>query len=221
MGVLFYEACRAGARFVKWQTIREIVVNGQQANRDGGFILACTHVSHLEPILVSALVRRQIRWMSRIEFYRHRLLAASLDRGGAFPVDRFGFSLPAVRTAIRLAKAGECVGIFPEGGVANGKQSVMRGAPIKDGVCTIAVESRVPVIPVVVLGTHHLNRIGPWLPFRRARLWYAFGNEVLPRRRTHSRSEDRAEMSLRLRQEFVRTYHALLGHSGLSDTDFP
>lgn len=201
--------------------MRETVYNGERAEREGGFLLACTHLSHLEPIMVSGVVRRQIRWMARVEFYKYRWSAALLSGGGAFPVDRFGPRISAVRTAIRLVKAGECVGIFPEGGVAQGAQSMMRGAPFKQGVCTVAVETRVPVVPLVVLGCQHLNRVGPWLPFRRGELWYAFGNEVLPPPRSGSRRADRLEMAARLGAEYIRTYQFLLGKTGLTDDQIP
>ncbi len=221
MGSLFYRCCRAGSRFIRWQTINEVVLDAHQAARTDGFILACSHLSHLEPILVSGVVNRHVRWMARIEFYRKRWAAASLNWGGAFPVDRFGNSLASVRTAVRLAKAGECVGIFPEGGVRQGPNSIMRGGPIKLGVCTIALQAGVPVVPVIVLGTEKLNHVGPWLPFRRGKLWYAFGNLVPPGPRGTSRRADRAAMGERLRAEFSRLYQHTLARTGLSNDQIP
>ena len=221
MGALFYQSCRAGGRFITWQTMREVVLDSHRADREGGFILACTHLSHLEPFMVSGVVQRQIRWMARIEFYRNRLAAAVLYRGGAFPVDRYGATLSAVRTAVRLVQSGEVVGIFPEGGVVTGTNSVLRGAAFKQGVCTIAVETRVPVVPVVILGTDRLNRVGPWLPFRRGRIWIAFGNDVNPPPRSPSRRADREEMAARLRTEYIRTYQDLLARTGLTDDQVP
>lgn len=197
------------------------MLDAHRADRSGGFLLACTHLSHLEPILLSALLRRQVRWMARIEFYRRWWAAAVLRHGGAIPVDRYGCSLRAVRTAARLAGEGECIGIFPEGGVAQGPQSMMRGAPFKHGVCTIAVQARVPVVPVVVLGTDRLNRVGPWLPFRRGRVYLAFGEDVVPPARSRSRRDDRAEMAARVGDAFVRLYHDLLARSGLTDAQVP
>jgi 1-acyl-sn-glycerol-3-phosphate acyltransferase len=221
MGALFYKSCRAGGRFITWQTLRQTVLDADRANREGGFILACTHLSHLEPFIVSGVTERHIRWMARIEFYRSRWQAAVLNGGGAFPVDRYGASLPAVRTAVRLIESGECVGIFPEGGVAQGSNAVFRGAECKQGACTISVQTRKPIVPVVVLGTHTLNRVAPWLPFRRGRTWIAFGNDVVPPPRSASRRADRAEMAQSLRAEFARTYHHLLQQGGLSDDQIP
>ena len=68
----------------------------------------------------------------------------------------------------------------------------------------------VPVVPVVVLGSERLTTVAPWLPFRRGRLALAFGREVAPPARTRSRRADRAEMTERLRLEFLRTHGDLL-----------
>jgi len=221
MGVLFYRFGHVLCRFIRIQCVRQVVLAPEQVDRKGGFLLACTHLSHLEPMIVGCHIWRPVRWMARIEFFRPRWGAALLHWGGAFPVDRFGQSAPAVRRAVSLVNAGELVGMFPEGGVAQGARSAVRGGAIKEGVCTIAVETRSPVIPVVVLGTEKLNRVGPWLPFRRGKVWIAFGDEVKPRERSASRRADRKEMAQRLRNEFVRTYQRLLNETGLKDDDVP
>lgn len=221
MGDLLYRSGRLACRLVKSQCLREVVLGSERADRPGGFILACTHLSHLEPFVVGCAVPRHVRWMARVEFYRPRWAAAILDWGGAFPVDRFGYSLPAVRKAIRLVNAGGIVGMFPEGGVAQGARSVLRGAPIKQGACTIAIQTRAPIIPVVVLGTDALNTPGPWLPFKRGRVWMAFGRSVPPPPRAGSRRLQRAAMSLQLREEFVSAYQLLLRETGLRDDQIP
>jgi 1-acyl-sn-glycerol-3-phosphate acyltransferase len=225
MSPSFYKAGRLVCNFIKFQCISETVLHPERVDRPGGFLLACTHISHLEPIVVASVIRRHVRWMARIEFYQRWWGAAILHRGGAFPVDRFGFTLPAVRRAMQLVHAGEVVGVFPEGGVATGDASLLRGGPMKEGVCTIALRTRTPIIPVVVLGTQHLNRVGPWIPPRRARLHIAFGQEVVPPTRSPlgpaSNRRDRAELSRRLRAEFDVTFRHLLDHAGLTLSDVP
>lgn len=223
MGETFYKVCRALCAVPRAACIRETVLYSERANRKGPLLLACSHLSHLEPLFVGSAVRRQVRWMSRIEFYRPRLAAAFLNRGGAFCVDRYGYSAPAVRTAIRLLRHGEIVGMFPEGGVVEGKASVLRGGPIKQGVCTIAIETQTPVVPVVVLGTHRLNAIRPWLPTRSGRVALAFGMDVNPPRRSERepRRPLREAMAHELTGAFVRLYHELLTTASLRDEDFP
>lgn len=221
MNMAFYKAGRLACQFVKVQCIREVVLNPERAERPGGLVLACTHLSHLEPIVVGCLIRRNVRWMARIEFYRRWWGALMLRGGGAFPVNRFGFSLPAVRSAIRLVKEGQLVGIFPEGGVAQGAQSVLRGGSIKQGACTVSLRTGAPIVPVVILGTEKLNRIGPWIPPRRGRVFVAFGDDVRPPVRRTGNRADRAEMARRLCDGFRETFERLLSHSGLREEDVP
>lgn len=221
MGSTFYRAVRAAFGVPRFACIREHVLGAERARRAGPFILACSHLSHLEPAFVSSVVPHHVRWMSRVEFYRPAWAAALLDWGGAFPVDRFGNAAPAVRTAIRLLGGGGVVGMFPEGGVALGPESVLRGAPIRQGVCTIAIQARVPVIPVVVLGTHTLNRVVPWLPTKSARVWMAFGEPIEPPARNRPRRALRQSMAPRVVDGFVRTYQWLLSESGVHDEQVP
>jgi len=221
MNVAFYKAGRLACRFIKIQCIRELVLHRERTDREGGFLLACTHLSHLEPFVAGMLVQRPVHWMARIEFYRRWWAAIALRLGGAVQVDRYGFSLPAVRRAIQLASAGKVVGIFPEGGVAQGTRSVLRGGPIKQGVCTIAIRARVPVVPVVMLGTDRLNRVGPWLPARRGQVWVAFGKDIAPPDRALGNRAARSEMSVRLGAEFQRLGRELMETARLSDSDVP
>jgi len=113
------------------------------------------------------------------------------------------------------------VGIFPEGGVAHGKDSVIRGGQIKKGVCVVANRAQRPVLPVVVVGTHKLNCVAPWLPFRRAQLWVNFGRLVRPRLDEPRRRVARNLMADDLRAEFQATYEELRVACGLDDRDVP
>jgi 1-acyl-sn-glycerol-3-phosphate acyltransferase len=221
MSRAFYALVKAFFAIPRTVAIREVVLNLERANRPGPLILAVSHLSHTEPIFVSCNVKRQVRWMARVEHYQGVLGRTFLNACGAFSVDRFGNPAPAVRQAIRLLRAGEVIGIFPEGGNAIGRDSVLRNSPIKGGVATIAIAASAPVIPVVVLGTHKLNQTRPWLPTKSGRVWIAFGNEVLPPQQGGSRRAKRNEMLPRIRDEFVRTYQSLLSGASLSDADFP
>ena len=201
-------------------TMNVEVVRPEAAEREGGYVLACTHLSHLDPICMGILIRRKIDWMARLEFFRRRLIAGYLWSIDAFPVNRFGITARAIRTAIARTRCGRVVGIFPEGGVVNGAASVCRGGPIKKGACVIAQRAGVPIIPCVILGTHRLNEPLPWIPYRRARLWVAFGSPVEPRPDLHRRYA-RHEMAERLGREFSSLYEELRARYGIADEDIP
>jgi 1-acyl-sn-glycerol-3-phosphate acyltransferase len=216
---MFYSLSNAFCRFVGFNCIRSTVIHPERFNVSGGFVLACTHLSHLEPAIVGMLVKRKIDWMARIEFYRYRVVAMMLDALDAFPVNRQGVPVRAIRTAIERARAGRIVGIFPEGGVVHGSESAVRGGPIKKGACVIAYRAAVPILPVVVVGTDKLNRVGPWLPFRRARVWVAYGRLVHPRLDEPSRRIARNLMATDLQAEFQGLYQELCSRHGIDDRE--
>jgi 1-acyl-sn-glycerol-3-phosphate acyltransferase len=157
-------------RCIKHVTMRVHLIRPESAEREGPYLLACTHLSFLEPFVLSAVVRRPIGWMARIEFYSNRFAAWLLNWVDAFGVRRFGVPVSAIRTSINRLERGACIGICPEGGVANGKNSVIRGGPIKRGVCLISYRTGAPILPCVLLGTEKLNEVGPWIPYKRGRL---------------------------------------------------
>ena len=216
-----YRLARRLGQIVRNQCVVEFVLNRRRLDRPGGFVLAATHVSHLEPAIVSCHARRTIHWIARVEFFRHRLAGAALRFVGALPLHREGVPARTIRRAIALAAAGEVVGIFPEGGVKTGGDAVFRGGPMRRGACVIAIRAGVPIVPCVVLGTERLNRVGPWLPFKRARAWVAYGHAIeLPPTSMHRRAA-RIDMARRLQAEFVRLYRELLDRSGLADDEVP
>ena len=201
----FYDFCRWLWIGVFGFTMRVRCSGLGAITEEGGVILAVSHVSHLDPVVVSALVRRRVSWISRIEFYRQGFMRWVLYHAGAFHVDRRGAALPTIREGLRRLARGEAVGIFPEGELMRGENSVLRGAVIKHGVCLLAARSGRPVLPVVVLGTDRLTGIGPWMPAKRGELWMRVGKPIHARRDASNR-RGRAEFADLLVAEYVRLY---------------
>lgn len=192
----------------------------QPAGEDGGMLIAVSHVSHLDPIVISAVLQRRISWVSRIEFYQQWFMSRMLYHGGAFHVNRNGSALPTVREALRRLARGEAVGIFPEGELMSGGNSVLRGAAIKHGVCLLAARSGRPVLPVIVLGTDQLGRLGPWMPAKRGRLWVHVGMPIHAGKDAHDR-QGRADFAAVLVAEYVRLYAEMRAQYNLPESIAP
>jgi 1-acyl-sn-glycerol-3-phosphate acyltransferase len=224
---LVYHLGRLFSKVSFFLAIRTQMINPQAAQRPGGYLLACTHLSHLEPVCLSALVPRRIDWMTRIEFYRFKPMAWLLRLLDTFPVNRQGVSVKSIRTAIERARMGRVVGLCPEGGVTVGAESALRGGPIKLGACMIACRAGVPIIPCVLLGTHELNRVWPWLPIKQGRLWVIFGSPIAPRPSpsgpgaAKQRRQYRAEMAIQMQQQFKALYEELRMKFGIDDKSIP
>ena len=220
MGLL-YRMCRRVGRGIFFCTLRTAVENRHAAERDGGFVLAVTHLSHLEPLCSSTLNGRQIDWIARKEFYRLRPISWFLRAVNAIRVDRQGRPVSTIRTAVGRARQGRVVGIFPEGGVRRGPDAVIRGAPIKKGCCSIAIRAGVPIVPCVMLGTDKLNAVKPWLPFRRGRLWVAYGDPIYPPAGARSTRQTREELAAEIRTAFGQLYARLRERHGICDSTVP
>ena len=220
MNGLLYNAARLFGWCVFGCTMRLHLIRPEVPERDGGYVLALTHLGNLDPFCLSVLVRRPIRWMARREFFRFRSTAWLLRRVGAFSVNRQGIPVSAIRQAIAIARQGEVVGICPEGGRTTGSDAAVRGGQIKRGVCSVAIRSGVPVVPCVMLGTPELNRIGPWLPAKRARLWVAYGEPLAPPSGKSTRAT-RDVLRDQISAAYVRLYDELRDRFGVEDAAVP
>lgn len=208
-------------RFVFAQTMRIYSLNPQHLRRPGGYVLAVTHVSHLEVTVAAVMSRRRIRWIARKEFYRNRFASWLLDSVGCVKVNRQGVPVSSIRSAISLARDGQVVGIFPEGGVVSGQHLAFRGGPVKRGMCSVAIRAGVPIVPCVILGTEKLNGVRPWLPFLRGRLWVAAGEPIYPPEQTLCTREHRRELAEKVQASFRQLYQQLQKDFDVRDEDVP
>jgi 1-acyl-sn-glycerol-3-phosphate acyltransferase len=128
----------------------------------GGYVLACNHISNLDPWPVGLPLwpRRWLRFMAKSELYWWPAKYV-LDGAGAFPVRRGLGDLEAIETAVQLAREGHVVVMFPEG-TRRAKGLVKRHqARPRSGAARIALEANVPLVPCAVAGTDRLSRLGP------------------------------------------------------------
>ncbi|MFN2541369.1 MAG: 1-acyl-sn-glycerol-3-phosphate acyltransferase [Chthoniobacterales bacterium] len=191
------------------------VLRPENANRAGGFLVASNHISHFDPLIISSVVQRKIDWMAMAEFFPLPFIGLFLRAVDAFPADRDRANRATIRTAIERLKAGRVVGVFPEGGIRNGKASLLEGAPLRPGASTLAHLAGVPILPCVILGSDRLYSIRRSLPLQRAPVWIAFGDPLscfaeLPKavarpRMEHELTAAFQKLYLELREKFQLT----------------
>jgi 1-acyl-sn-glycerol-3-phosphate acyltransferase len=128
----------------------------------GGYVLACNHVSSLDPwpLGLPLWPRRWLRFMAKSELYWWPLRLV-LNGAGAFKVRRGLGDREAIELALQLARDGHVVAMFPEG-TRRTKGLVKKYEPRpRSGAARIALEAGVPLIPAAVAGTDRLLRLGP------------------------------------------------------------
>ena len=174
-------ANRAAALFMKMlfgYSSRIYVIGRENTEGNGGFLLASNHISHFDPFIISSVVRRKIDWMAMAEFFPLPIVGLFLRAVDAFPAERDRADRKTIRTAIERLKNDRIVGVFPEGGIRDGAQSLLEGAPLRAGASTLAHIAQVPIVPCVILGSDRLYAKRSWLPLKRTPVWIAFGKPI-------------------------------------------
>lgn len=121
--------------------------------KEDGFVLCSNHMSNYDPLTVAAFIPREVRFIAKKELFHKRMMAKLLFSLGAFPVDRETTDMKAFKTAIKLLKNNEVLGIFAEG--TRVKEGEAKAA--KAGVAMFAMKAGVPIVPVAVSSTYRFR----------------------------------------------------------------
>jgi 1-acyl-sn-glycerol-3-phosphate acyltransferase len=129
---------------------------------DGGCVLACNHLSSFDPwpLGMPLWPHRWLRFMAKAELYWWPATLV-LDTAGAFKVRRGRADVEAIETAVRLAREGNVVVMFPEGTRRVKGLVKKHQARARSGAARIALMADVPLVPAAVAGTDRLLRLGP------------------------------------------------------------
>lgn len=126
--------------------------------RAGGAVLAINHISYYDFIFAGKSadpIKRYVRFMAKDVTFRHPV-AGPLMRGMKhIAVDREA-GADAYLTAVNALKAGELVGVFPEG--TTSRSYTIKA--FKTGAARMAAEAGVPIIPVITWGGQRLYTKG-------------------------------------------------------------
>lgn len=115
----------------------------------GPSLLACNHLSGLDPFLIIAACRSPIRFMIAKEEYERFGLQWLFRAAGCIPVERSGRVETAFRSSLAALHNGEVVALFPEGGINRTEQPLRK---LKPGIIKLAKLAKVPITALRVEG---------------------------------------------------------------------
>lgn len=147
------------------------VVNADKEREQGGYIVCGNHVSATDAIaLCYAFRKNQVCFMAKKELFKIPVLAQLIKLLGAFPIDRSGSDVGAIKSAVKLVQDGSCLGIFPQGHRYPGEDP--RKTKTKNGMALIATKAKADIVPCYIWRKNNRFRL-----FRRT---YIIIGDVIP-----------------------------------------
>jgi 1-acyl-sn-glycerol-3-phosphate acyltransferase len=123
-------------------------------------ILVSNHLNNADPCVIPGVFNRRIITMAKKEMFKWPIVSLLFRFIGAFPVDRQGADLSALREAQSVIHDGILLLMFPEGTRSKDRQ-LHDGFP---GSALIAYRTGAPIIPIAIWGTERIS--WPWLFFK-------------------------------------------------------
>ncbi|MCK5834077.1 1-acyl-sn-glycerol-3-phosphate acyltransferase [bacterium] len=138
------------------------------------FILAPNHFSNLDAFILLAAVNREIYTLGKKELFKNRFSRFLFTGLNGISVNRKGVCNQTLKTALDILQRNKVLAVFPEGYVSgNGTLG-----HFKDGAAKLALDAKVPVIPVAIIGSNRLLPLGKKIP-RPHRVIVKFGKPIV------------------------------------------
>lgn len=144
-----YEIMRFFLKIFSIIALNPKIINKNKLPKKGGFILAGTHTSYYDPIIVGNATLRPIHYVTKKELMDTPVLGALLRFNGMISVDRTKKNPDAKNEIVETLKLGQIVCLFPEGTInrTKGEKEIL---PFKFGAVSAAQKSGVPIIPFAI-----------------------------------------------------------------------
>jgi 1-acyl-sn-glycerol-3-phosphate acyltransferase len=143
---------RTWARGILFASRINVTVNGL-ANIDSGqsYVYMSNHQSNFDIPVLLAHLPVQFRWLAKAELFKIPIFGRAMRGAGYVKIDRFNqeSAFESIKEAGSRMKNGVSVMIFPEG--TRSRDGKIR--PFKKGGFIMAVDSGVPIVPIILQGT--------------------------------------------------------------------
>jgi len=136
--------------------------------RQGPYIIACNHVSFLDPPIVGIGALREVYFLAKIGLFQGwKVFSRLIESYNAIPIS----GVQGLRTAVKVLRKGQVVVLFPEG--TRSRKGYM--LPFNPGVSYLAIGLGIPVIPAYI---HHSDKRFLTLLMRLYPLRITFGTPI-------------------------------------------
>lgn len=151
------------ARLLAWLTPVWVTVHGRdRVDAEHSYIVVCNHQSMYDIPVVYGFSGLDMRWVMKRELRRVPAIGIGCRMLGHIFIDRSDrrAANAAIRSAAECLDRGIGMIFFPEGTRSSSDEML----PFKLGAFRLAIENRLPVLPMSVVGTRRILPRGRWLP---------------------------------------------------------
>lgn len=135
--------------------------------KTGAAILASNHLSFSDSIFLPLKVSRPVTFLAKSDYFTGKGIKGAVVRWffkatGQLPIDRSGgkASEDSLNTGLGVLERGLLLGIYPEG-TRSPDGKLYRG---RTGIARMVLQAKVPVVPVAMIDTEKVQRIGQTIP---------------------------------------------------------
>lgn len=130
------------------------IIGLENIPKEGPIIFCGNHRTYLDPPLMVATAKRDMRFLAKEELAKNPFLNFLGWAFEAIHVKRDEKDVAAIKESLKALKSGQCIALFPEG-TRNGLE---KGEKVKDGVAFFAVRSGAKVVPCGIKGGNKEKR---------------------------------------------------------------
>ncbi|MGO1839843.1 MAG: lysophospholipid acyltransferase family protein [Candidatus Microbacterium stercoravium] len=146
---------------------RPWIAGAENVPKQGAAILASNHLSVMDSVFLPLMLERPMSFLAKSEYFTGKGIKGWATKWfmkgtGQIAIDRSGGSASeaALNTALQVVGRGDLLGIYPEG-TRSPDGRMYKG---RTGIARMALVSKVPVVPVVMVDTAEVLPIGSSRP---------------------------------------------------------
>jgi len=151
-GHLIHKLLRIWSKSILWISCIKVTVKGiSNIDPAKSYIYMCNHQSNFDIPVLLAYLPAESKWLAKAELFKIPVFGYAMKRAGYISIDRSNrkSAFESLKRASRIIREGVSVLIFPEG-TRSKDGSIIE---FKKGGFVLAVDSGVPVIPIIIHGT--------------------------------------------------------------------
>jgi 1-acyl-sn-glycerol-3-phosphate acyltransferase len=160
-GDLIHKVARFWAGLILWVSRITVTVDGlSRLDQSKSYIYMSNHQSNFDIPVLLAHLTVQFRWLAKKELFKIPIFSRGMRAAGYISIDRSNraSAFQSLAEAAQKVKNGVSVMIFPEG--TRSLDGKIR--PFKKGGFVLAIDSGVPVVPIVLHGTFSIMPKNRW-----------------------------------------------------------